>query len=31
MPYKEAEVLFLFLVATTLLEIARFLWEFLAG
>ena len=31
MPYKEAEVLFVFLLATTLLEITRFLWEFFAG
>ena len=31
MPYKEAEVLFLFLLATTILEVGRFLWDLAIG
>jgi hypothetical protein len=31
MPYREAEVLFLFLLATTSLEIGRFLWDLITG
>ena len=31
MPYKEAEVLLLFLLATTILEVGRFLWDLAIG
>ena len=31
MPYQEAEILFLFLAATTILELGSFLWDLAVG
>ena len=31
LPYKEAEVILLFLLATTLLETAQFFWDLITG
>jgi len=31
MPYQEAEILFLFLLATTILEFGSFLWDLTVG